>query len=68
MKINKPKYDNPSELESTLIDNKIRNLILTDEQKIAVSVDKEKAIQDKKSFHLSPRTKYFTSRFDILHH
>lgn len=55
-----------------LIDNKIQNLIYrdkkSDKQKIAVSVNKEKAIQDKNSFYLSTRTKYFTSRFEILHH
>lgn len=72
MEIFKLKYDNPSELEPTLIDNRIQNLIYrdkkSDKQKIEVSVNKEKAIQDENTFHLSPRTKYFTSRFEILHH
>ena len=72
MTINMPKYDNPSKLEPKLINNKIQNLIYTDKksnkQEIKVSVNKERAIQDKNTFHLSPRTKYFTSRFEILHH
>ena len=72
IEIKTPKYDNPSELEPTLIDNRIQNLIYrdkkSDKQKIEVSVNKERAIQDKNTFHLSPRTKYFTSRFEILHH
>ncbi|WP_119312353.1 hypothetical protein [Helicobacter cinaedi] len=72
IEIKTPKYNNPSELEPTLIDNRIQNLIYrdkkSDKQKIEVSVNKERAIQDKNTFHLSPRTKYFTSRFEILHH
>ncbi|STP14466.1 hypothetical protein [Helicobacter fennelliae] len=72
IEIKTPKYDNPSELEPTLIDNRIQNLIYrdkkSDKQKIEVSVNKERAIQDKNTYHLSPRTKYFTSRFEILHH
>lgn len=72
IEIKTPKYDNPSELEPTLIDNRIQNLIYrdkkSDKQKIEVSVNKERAIQDKNTYHLSPRTKYFTSRFEMLHH
>ena len=62
--------------ETEKIDNRIQNLIDRDkkdpkaiDQKILVATTKEK--QDKDSnftFHLSPRTKYFTSRFEILHH
>ena len=58
------------------IDNKIQSFIDRPDnnadiskQKILVATTKEK--QDKDSdltFHLSPRTKYFTSRFEILHH
>ena len=72
IEIKTPKYNNPSELEPTLIDNRIQNLIYrdkkSDKQKIEVSVNKERAIQDKNTFYLSPRTKYFTSRFKMLHH
>ena len=62
--------------ETEKIDNRIQNLIDRDkkdpkaiDQKILVATTKEK--QDKDSnftFHLSTRTKYFTSRFEILHH
>lgn len=58
------------------IDNRIQNFIKRpdddadiSQQKILVATTKEK--QDKDSdltFHLSPRTKYFTSRFEMLHH
>ena len=77
MEIKKPKYDNPSELESILIDNKIRNLIdrrkedsKATQQQILVATTKSQQDSSKGTltFHLSPRTKYFTSRFDILHH
>ena len=66
----------PSENDSVKINNEIQSFIDRDkddlkatQQKILVATTKEK--QDKDSdltFHLSPRTKYFTSRFEMLHH
>ena len=77
IKIDKPKYDNPSELESTLIDNEIQNLIHRNkkdskaiDQKFLVATTKLQQDSSKGTltFHLSTRTKYFSSRFEILHH
>ena len=70
------KIKNPSKDKPEPINNKIQNLIhrrkedsKATQQQILVATTKEK--QDKDSdltYHLSPRTKYFTSRFEILHH
>ena len=77
------KIKNPSKDKPEPINNKIQNLIHrpkddsdTTQQKILVATTlvattKEKQDTSKDTLtthHLSPRTKYFTSRFEMLHH
>ncbi len=70
------KIKNPSKDKPEPINNKIQNLIHrpkedldTTKQTLLVATTKEKQDSDSDlTFHLSPRTKYFTSRFEILHH
>lgn len=62
--------------EKKLINNTMQNLIYRPkedskaiDQKILVATTKEKQDEDSNlTYHLSLRTKYFTSRFEILHH
>ncbi len=66
----------PSENDFVKIDNTIQNFINREkkdlnvaDQTLLVATTKEKQQQDKElTYHLSPRTKYFTSRFKLLHH
>ncbi|QOQ91215.1 hypothetical protein HW260_02335 [Helicobacter cinaedi] len=66
----------PSENDSVKINNEIQSFIDRDkedskatQQKILVAINKSQQDANKDlTYHLSPRTKYFTSRFEILHH
>lgn len=67
----------PSENGFVKIDNKIQNFINRKkedlnvaDQTLLAATTKGKQQQDKYklTYHLSPRTKYFTSRFKLLHH
>ncbi|RDU59782.1 hypothetical protein [Helicobacter sp. MIT 14-3879] len=74
---------NKIEYEQVKIDNKIQSFINRNkkdlgvaDQTLLVATTKEKQEQDKQekespnnlTHHLSPRTKFFTSRFKLLHH
>ncbi|WP_236040913.1 hypothetical protein, partial [Helicobacter cinaedi] len=66
----------PSENDSVKINNEIQSFIDRDkedskatQQKILVAINKSQQDANKDlTYHLSPRTKYFTSRFEMLHH
>ena len=70
------KIKNPSKDKPEPINNRIQNLIYRNkkdskatQQKILVAINKSQQDANKDlTYHLSPRTKYFTSRFEMLHH
>lgn len=77
-KIQKPKADNPNELDKPQeIDNEIQSFVYREKddkeakkQKILVAINKKQQDENPKDFtyHLSPRTKAFISRFKLVSH